>query len=187
MPETAKLGLVLLLFCAVATALLGYVNAITVDRIALINEQNATADRQEILNNADDFEQIPVDGIAVSAGGRLTDAYIAKSGSETVGYAITTEADGFGGAVTVLTGFDTEGKIIDIKVTPSSETPGLGARSAEEEFSDDFEGAPSDAPLAVTKDGGSVDAITGATITSRAVVVAVNTAIEAYHSIEGGN
>ena len=98
-----------------------------------------------------------------------------KDGAD-AGYCVEVGPTGFGGAVDTMVGIDSDGKVTGISViSASSETPGLGARSTEPEFQAQFADQVG-TEVAVAKDGGSIDALTGATITSRAVTDGVNTA-----------
>ena len=91
-----------------------------------------------------------------------------KDGAD-AGYCVEVGPTGFGGAVDTMVGIDGDGKVTGISViSASSETPGLGARSTEPEFQAQFADQVG-TEVAVAKDGGSIDALTGATITSRAV------------------
>ena len=100
-----------------------------------------------------------------------------------LGAAVETIANGFGGELKLLVGFDPEGKILGYTLLEHAETPGLGAK-ADKWFQKGEKGdiigmSPAD-PLTVSKDGGQVDAITASTITSRAFLLAVNNAYNAY-------
>lgn len=92
--------------------------------------------------------------------------------------------NGYGGALRIMVGFDNDGKVTGSAVLQHAETPGLGAKLTEESFRNQLIGMDAAADeLAVTKDGGEVDSITAATISSRAYVEAVNRAwdaVEAY-------
>lgn len=84
---------------------------------------------------------------------------------------------GFGGSLGVMTGFDLEtGNIVGVGITTMSETPGVGTRVKEKTFTQQFAGMPGDAVVKVKKDGGVVDAVSGATISSRAVATAIGQA-----------
>ena len=88
-------------------------------------------------------------------------------------------ATGFGGGVDTMVGIGVDGTITGISIiSASSETPGLGANSTKPEFQEQFAGQPADGTVAVEKDGGSIVALTGATITSRAVSEGVNAAVK---------
>lgn len=102
---------------------------------------------------------------------------------------VTTEAKGYGGAIEVMTGIRPDGTVSGVTILSMSETPGLGAKTKESSFLRQYTGA--NAPdLAVNKDGGTVNAVSGATISSRAVTEAVNSAIAtaaAYLDTSGTN
>ena len=105
-----------------------------------------------------------------------------KQGKD-LGAAVESTTGGFGGDLKVLVGFDPEGKILGYTLLEHAETPGLGAK-ADKWFQKDGKGniigkTPAE-PLTVSKDGGQVDAITASTITSRAFLLAVNNAYQAY-------
>ncbi|MBQ9231114.1 MAG: RnfABCDGE type electron transport complex subunit G [Prevotella sp.] len=100
-----------------------------------------------------------------------------------LGAAVESTTMGFGGDLKVLVGFDPEGKILGYTLLEHAETPGLGAK-ADKWFQKDGKGNiigkdPAE-PLTVSKDGGQVDAITASTITSRAFLLAINNAYNAY-------
>ena len=100
-----------------------------------------------------------------------------------LGAAVESSTLGFGGTLKVLVGFDPEGKILGYTLLEHTETPGLGAK-ADKWFQKgqkgDIIGKDPKEPLTVSKDGGQVDAITASTITSRAFLLAVNNAYNAY-------
>ena len=110
--------------------------------------------------------------------------YKATKGGEPIGAAVESSANGFGGALTVLVGFDNDGNIIDYSLLSHAETPGLGSKAADwfkKGAKGDITGKnPGEAALTVSKDGGQIDAITASTITSRAFLLAVNNAYAAY-------
>ena len=100
-----------------------------------------------------------------------------------LGAAVETIANGFGGELKLLVGFDPDGKILGYTLLEHAETPGLGAKAdkwfQKGEKGDIIGKSPAE-PLTVSKDGGQVDAITASTITSRAFLFAVNSAYNAY-------
>jgi electron transport complex protein RnfG len=105
-----------------------------------------------------------------------------KAGKD-LGAAVESTTGGFGGALKVLVGFDADGKILGYTLLEHAETPGLGAKAdkwfQKGEKGDIIGKVPAE-PLTVSKDGGQVDAITASTITSRAFLLAVNNAYNAY-------
>lgn len=164
-----RLALTLLLICAVVALALAGVNAITKDRIAAIKEANTQAAVQAVLPGGGNE-------IAFSDDTGLVKTVYASD----AGYAVEVTPAGFGDTVDLMVGVSKDGKVLGISVIEHAETAGLGAvaaaeNSAGEAFRGQFVGMSG--TLAVTKDGGQVDAITGATITSRAVTKGVNAAI----------
>jgi electron transport complex protein RnfG len=107
--------------------------------------------------------------------GDSLDIYPAKMNDVIVGYAIGTYTNkGFSGNIELMAGFKPDGTIINISVLSQKETPGLGTKMKEPQFKAQFNGKnPADFALKVKKDGGTVDAITAATISSRAFCDAV--------------
>lgn len=102
------------------------------------------------------------------------------------GVAFETSGKGFGGDVGVMTGFDVkDNKLLGVSVTTHSETPGMGARAkSDPSFTDQFKGLSLEKPYKVTADGGSINALSGATITSRAVSAATTNADEIYQKLK---
>ena len=115
--------------------------------------------------------------------------YPAKKGNEIVGYAVEASSSaGFGGNITLMVGFAPDGSIVNTSVISHAETPGLGAKISETEshFVTQFQGTNPGDPafkFAVKKDGGSSDAITASTITSRAYIDVLNNAYNAFLNI----
>lgn len=166
--------LALTLISLVAAASLAFVYEVTKEPIALSNlNKKLNAIKQvvpEFNNNPDgDMFRLP------TGDGDSLDVYPAKMNDEIVGYAVSTySSNGFSGNITLMTGFKPDGSIFDISVLSQKETPGLGTKMAEPAFKDQFKGInPGNTALKVKKDGGNVDAITAATISSRAFCEAV--------------
>ena len=165
-----RLSLTLLLIAAVVAAALAGVNSITAPEIARRNAEKTQKAIEAVL---------PGGGQEVAftdETGLVTTVYKGENG-----YAVQVAPVGFDGAITMMVGVDLEGKVLGISVIKQTETAGLGAvcaaaTSAGEAFRNQFVGLSG--ILSVTKDGGTIDAITGATITSRAVTQGVNAALE---------
>ena len=173
--EFVQLGGILCAITLVVALVLGAVNAVTVEPIAQQNAQKVADSLEDVMPGAES-EQIDVpEGTTVTTETKnatsveILSAYkMTKDGAD-AGYCVEVGPTGFGGAVDTMVGIDTEGNVTGISViSASSETAGLGARSTEPEFQAQFAGQVG-TEVAVTKDGGSIDALTGATITSRAV------------------
>jgi len=122
--------------------------------------------------------------LATGEGDSL-EIYPAKKDGEIVGYAVNTYTNkGFSGNINLMAGFRPDGTIINISVLEQKETPGLGTKMTEPKFKDQFNGKNlSGFFLKVKKDGGQVDAITAATISSRAFCDAIQ---RAYNTLQKG-
>ena len=173
--EFVQLGGILCAITLVVALALGAVNAVTAGPIAEQNAQKIKDSLENVMPGAES-EQIDVpEGHTVTTETKnatsvtILSAYkMTKDGAD-AGYCVEVGPTGFGGAVDTMVGIDSDGKVTGISViSASSETPGLGARSTEPEFQAQFAGQVG-TEVAVAKDGGSIDALTGATITSRAV------------------
>lgn len=172
--EIINLIVVLGLITLVCALLLGFVNQVTAPQI----EQNAINARNLAMSVIIPDAEFTDLGITVE-GDKVTPAisgvYEAVKGGETVGYCVQVEPSGFGGTLTMIVGISKDGTVAGTQVTGMSETPGLGA-NCQTDWINQYGGMAADGSLAVTKDGGAVVPITGATITSRAVTLGVNTA-----------
>ncbi len=163
-----RLTVTLLTICAVVAAVLAGVNMITKDKIAEIQNQKIEKAIQEVIPNAQDVQQLPLSG---DAG--IVQAVYTANGS----YALQVAPGGFDGEVIMMVGIS-EGKVAGISVISHTETPGLGAVAAAqnakgEAFRGQFVGQ--EGTLAI---GDQIDAMSGATITSNAVVTGVNAALQ---------
>ena len=163
-----RLTVTLLAICALVAAVLSGINMITNDKIAAIQVEKTQAAIKEVFPEAQNVQQIPLDGEA----GTVQAVYTADDG-----YAVQVAPNGFDGPVTMMVGI-LQGKITGISVISHTETPGLGAVAAAqnakgEAFRNQFVGQ--EGALAV---GDQIDAISGATITSSAVVAGVNATLE---------
>ncbi len=102
--------------------------------------------------------------------------YILEEGQE-IGHAFIARGTGYGGEISIMVGLDTDLTIKDISIITHTETPGLGSKIEEEEFTSQFRGL--DMPqLALSRDQGQIDAITGATVSSEAVALAIREEME---------
>ena len=182
-----KLGLNLLIISAVAALLLALTNSVTASTIAQRNEQANAEARKLVLESAQDFEEVKDVKTDNSKGVKVSEIYVAKDASgNTVGYTLKVLPSGYGGTIELMVGIDSaKGQVSGINVVSNSETAGLGAKSTDPEFSDQYKGKPLE-ELSVLKNGTPGDteikAISGATITSTAVTNGVDAAIEVYNN-----
>lgn len=187
-----QLVVVLGLITFICALLLGVINGVTADKITQNGIETRNAAMAEIIPDAD-FEDLETTKSAEDAAAAIADAgiefpagrtpaqidgvYKATKDGEEIGYCVQVEPKGFGGNLTMIVGINADGTVAGAKVTSHAETPGLGAKSqADPNWITQFAGQTADGQLKVTKDGGTINAITGATITSRAVTDGVNTA-----------
>ena len=166
-----RLAGILLAITAIVAACLAGVNAITKPIIDELNAAKTQKAIETVLPGGFDEE---LTGYADETG------LVSKVYKGANGYALEVLPSGFDNTITMMVGVDTEGKVLGISVVSHTETAGLGAVAAEntskgEAFRSQFVGKSGS--VAVSKDGGELDAITGATITSRAVCVGVNAAL----------
>ena len=182
------LVVVLGLITFVCALLLGVINGITKDKIAQNAVETRNAAMSVILPEAESFVDVEVSEEWTAPADKnqptITGVYEAQAGGQTIGYCVEVKPKGFGGELTMIVGINTDGTVAGAQVTEHGETPGLGAKSqTDPNWITQFAGQPADGSLAVSKDGGTIEAITGSTITSRAVTLGVNTAANCVASL----
>ena len=186
MNSILKLGLNLFVICAVAAGLLAGTNQITAPLIEQRNEQANNEARQAVLADATEFKILDSKNYKSSSDVEVVEVYEGINGSEVAGYTIKVLPKGYGGEIELMVGITKDGTIAGVNIGNMSETPGLGARSKEEAFYGQYAGKPA-TELSVVKSGTAgeteIQAISGATITSKAVTSGVNAAVEVYDSI----
>ncbi|MDO4270613.1 MAG: RnfABCDGE type electron transport complex subunit G [Eubacteriales bacterium] len=183
-----QLILVLGLITLVCALLLGVANGVTADKIEQNKIDTRNAAMAEIIPGASfedtgtalSAEEVAAAGVTLPAGrtaAAIAGVYKATVDGADAGYCFEVQPKGFGGTLTMIVGVGADGTVAGVKVTGHAETPGLGAKSqTDEEWIAQYAGQPANGQLQVSKDGGTINAITGATITSRAVTDGVNTA-----------
>lgn len=179
----AHLAGVLFLIAFAATLLLTVCNALTEGRIEALAKQTETEAMQAVLPDADTFQ---------SYDGSVTDPirtiYTGTHDGAVAGYCVSVAPLGYGGEIAMMVGISADGTVTGVEITSMSETPGLGAKASEPAFYEQYIGSAG--PLSVIKSGTPKDnevvAISGATITSKAVTEGVNAALEAVQAIGGG-
>lgn len=164
-PSIVKLAVLLMVICAVVSAVLGAVNMVTEPVIAQIAADKTTAAYNEVLPSAAGYEMVDYTDANVTA--------VAKCAEGTV---VEVSISGSQSMLALAIGVDNDGAITGVSVIDHGETPGLGAKSTEAEWRAQFAGQTSG--LALDKKGGEVVPLTGATITSQAIVDACQIAID---------
>lgn len=166
----------MLLICSVMAFALAFVYTSTKDEIEKANKEKEIQAVAQVLPK---FDNEPVNEKYISDGLCF---YPAKRNGKIIGIAVKSYSDkGFAGRIEIMVGFTTDNKIFNIKVMEQKETPGLGTKMTEPLFLNQFYGKNlENFKLIVKKDGGDVDAITAATISSRAFCDALSKAYNAY-------
>ena len=168
----------------IASAGVGAVNMITADAIAAAN---AAATTEAVANVLPEFENTEISEQTIDDMPIVV--YTATKGDETVGYAVESMTkNGFGGAIRMMVGFAPDGKILNVNVLQQAETPGLGTKMADEDnalLRSIKDKKAWEIEFKVKKDGGELDALTAATISSRAYYEAVERAYQAYRVAAG--
>lgn len=174
---------VLFTITLIASAGVGAVNMITVEPIAAAKAAATEAALGVVLPAFDktESEELTIDEMPIVV-------YTATNAGQTVGYAVETMTkSGFSGVVKLMVGFLPDGTINNVNVLQQAETPGLGTKMCDEgnPLLAGVQGKEGTATFRVKKDGGEVDALTAATISSRAYLDAVNRACVAMMNVTG--
>ena len=184
-----KLTVTLLVTCIIVAGLLGLVNGVTAGPIAQINQQKTEQAMAQVVSDPSSFQavaelpQAAVDA-ATAAGGTLTELYDGQG----VGYVLKVVASGSQGNIEMMVGVDGDGVVTGVSIVDNSETAGIGSKVMENEplasgtgVLDQFAGkSAADGTLAV---GTNVEAITGATVSTRGVTTGVNAALAAVAAL----
>ncbi len=190
MREVLRLGFILFAICAVSAGALAFVNNLTASRIA---EQAALRLEKALASVvpgaeefADETEKL-ASFLTAGEGGEgeypaIDKVYVGRAGGELVGVAFACTPSGYGGPIEAVVGVSRDGVVTGLTVVKHTETPGLGANVSTPAFQQRFVGARAGVPVKITKDGGEIQAITGATISSRAVASAVDQALRLFEA-----
>lgn len=166
-----RLTFTLLIICAVVAGILAAVNAITAPIIAASKEAKTQAAISAVLPGGGD----KIDFAGADDSGMVLEVYASDAG-----YAVKVAPSGFGGAITMMVGIDNEGNVLGISVISHAETPGLGAVASQNTdkgvaFRDQFVGLVSG--ITIGSGENQIDSLSGATISSQAIVDGVNAAL----------
>ncbi len=179
--EVLKVAVILFVITAVAAAILAVVNKVTSPVIAE-NERKAQEEAMiEVLPEATEFNQVMTDGMSVD-GVQVTEEVYQSD----IGYAVKVAPNGYGGPISIIVGVGKDLKVTGIKIISQSETAGLGAKCTEASFQEQYKGKTEN--IVVSKNGAKdneIDAISSATVTSKAVTKGVNRAISIVKAVKG--
>lgn len=173
MNKIVKLSLILFLVSAIVAGVLGLTNYVTEKPIAEYQAKK-TAEAYSAVMDFDSYDEVSYTGDQSA----VKKVYKTNDGN----WIVEAEVSGSQGMITVAVGVNSDLSCNGISIISSSETSGLGSKANDDFFKDQFPGLTADTAK-VTKDGGSVQAITGATITSKAVCSAVQSAIAAVGTL----
>lgn len=169
------IGVKLLIVSAVVAAVVSGVNALTADRY----EVNLAEEKRNAITAIFDLETLSYQSTAVPDYGDMpVSAYTVYDGEELLGYCIEVAPSGFGGEISMMVGFEADCKIKGVSIVSLNETPGLGAKVKDSAYLSQYIGK--EGTLVLKQD---VDAVAGATVSSRAVLEGVNRATEILNTV----
>lgn len=176
MRDMIKPSVSLFIICLITAFCLAFVNSSTKDTISQRAQKDAEEQRRQVLSTADSFKRVS-EGQGVEYGALIRDAYAAYSGDKLVGYVFSAYPKGYGGEIPVTVGIGSDGRITGVKIGSNQETPGLGTKTADEKFTGQYLDKNIDTTIKVVKVPPKADdeiqAVSGATISSKAVTSAV--------------
>ncbi|MCQ2440552.1 MAG: RnfABCDGE type electron transport complex subunit G [Clostridia bacterium] len=185
-----KPTVVMVCICIVVTLALSLSNLVTAPKIKVL-EEKTQKDAMSRVIKADNYKRETKD--ITFDGGDTSETvtyYTAKNSKKIIGYIFVMNEKGYGGDVSVMTAINTDGtvKAVDI-LDVSNETPGLGQNSKKESFYSQYKGLKNNISVVKNSTDSSnneIQAVTGATITSKAVTKAVNKSLEAFKKVSKG-
>lgn len=172
--EFGKPVVVLVAICIVTSLLLALTNSVTKPVIDANEEKVAQAAYLEVLPEADGFDDL--------ADYHTADVLAVMQARNGTGYVLKAQGQGYGGKVPCVVAFNSAGTIVGVKFLENSETKGFGSRLYEQpDWAEQFTGRSADNFTL-----GDIDALSGATISSKAAVQALNSAIDVYNEVVKG-
>ncbi|AGX41575.1 RnfABCDGE type electron transport complex subunit G [Clostridium saccharobutylicum] len=173
-----QIAINLIITCLVSGLIIGLVYYFTAPIAAEKKEVSKQESMRSLVSDADNFKAVP----------DKDQWFTAEKDGKIIAYVVPGESKGYGGEIKMLVAVKPDGEVIDYSITTSNETPGLGDNASKQPFKDEFKGKK-EANLTVTKDASDKDdiqAMTGATISSRAVTLAVKNAVHEVTDFTGG-
>jgi electron transport complex protein RnfG len=164
--------------CLVSGLIIGVVYFITAPIAAQKNQMLTQQAMKDLVSDAQSFDTVP----------NKDSWYEAKKDGKVIAYVVPSESKGYGGAIKMLVAVSADGSVIDYNILSSNETPGLGDNASKEPYRSQFKGKK-ESNLTVVKDPSDkndIQAMTGATISSRAVTLAVKNAVDEVADYTGG-
>jgi electron transport complex protein RnfG len=183
MKEMMKMMIVLSLICGIAGVTLAALKQVTAP---IIEEQVLTYVQAPAIESVlNDYDNNPIkDRRKFDVDGRTVTVFPALKGGKLTGVAFETSGKGYGGDIGVMVGFDVQAMhLTGIGITTLKETPGVGARVAEHGYTTQFRGHALES-VELKKDGGDIEAVAGATISSTGTVIAVQRAVVIFNALK---
>ncbi len=183
-----KMLCTLTLIAVLAAFILAGVHKLTKQPIAAAKDQRELEAISEVVEAFDNNPFAEKMIITTPDKKHKLEFFPARKNGKINSFAIKTYSDnGFGGRLELIAGFYIDGAIKSFKITDHHETPGLGSKADEPKFKEQFDGFnPNKHKFKVRQDGGEIDGVTAATITSRAVIDAIQRAVDAYNNFNAG-
>lgn len=166
--ESLRIALILMLICGLIAGVVALVNQVTFEKI----EQNLEAERRNAIVSIFGSEHISYEALSDVPETAET-VYTVTAGGTALGYCVNVNAGGFGGDINLMVGVGADGKIIGVSIVSLSETPGVGTKVNTVDYLSAYIGKGSGLKL-----GEDIDGITGATVSSKAVLAGVNAAMD---------
>ncbi len=180
---------ILVVISVVTTALLAVTNFVSSPIIAANQAASANATRKELLAEADSFSLVEGDYLTSSdQSAKVTEVYEADNG---VGMVLTVVTKSFGGDLTMMVGMDADGAVTGVKVTDSSDTPGVGSKDTQPDYLAQYDGLTTltsenvKKETSVTSDGTAFEYITGASVSGTAIHKGVYLALDQFNALGG--
>ncbi len=180
---------ILVVISVVTTALLAITNFVSSPIIAANQAASANATRKELLAEADSFSLVEGDYLTSSdQAAKVTEVYEADNG---VGMVLTVVTKSFGGDLTMMVGMDADGAVTGVKVTDSSDTPGVGSKDTQPDYLAQYDGLTTltsenvKKETSVTSDGTAFEYITGASVSGTAIHKGVYLALDQFNALGG--
>lgn len=174
MKQIIHLTLVLTIICTVSSALLAAVYKLTKEPIELTTKHRTNTAAMAVMPATVQTppHKMEIDGEVF---------YVAKEQDTLRAVAVTaSSANGYGGTITIMVGLDAQGQVVDFQKIEANETPGLGTKVFDEAFKKQIRQRPFTANWRVDKDGGEIEAVASATISSRAILACIQEAIAKF-------
>ncbi|MFO8061617.1 MAG: RnfABCDGE type electron transport complex subunit G [bacterium] len=170
----------LVVICMVAASVLAVVYSVTKEPIEKAKAEEKIRAVRAVISGYEDGMTMRTDTVTDNDNNEFIIYTVIDNNDNVIGRAVASYSEeGYGGTINIMIGIDRDYRVTGIYALSHKETPGLGSKMDTEEFKGQFTGiSDTDTDISVRKDGGDIDAITSATITSRAVCEAVDTGLK---------